>query len=259
MHVTRGRVKAQKPHPLRVVDQGVGGCTHKVLDQGVQRMSGRPNAGRSTSSTSLSPFDHTRPPHPGHNRRAAPTVRNSTSSAPSRGFAHLQYLHSPQSGHHLTHALMLALHQGYSFTRRVFTASDYGGPHPRSRGFPYPLSAHYSPLKSEEPVISGGCCGPAAEGQVYGMRRGQRFAGRVGGHDPQALLGRAGQTRRKASLLSGLRFTIKDHAPRKPSVAVLEMRGGVGGYGGCFGACACFAVLRTDRPDNTARSGPVAR
>ena len=221
-------------------------------------MSGRPNAGRSTSSTSLSPFDHTRPPHPGHNRRAAPTVRNSTSSAPSR-------VRSPPvsplppirpSPHTCAYA---CTPPGSSFTRGCVQASDYGGPHPRSLGFPYPLSAHYSPLKSEEPVISGGCCGPAAEGQVYGMRRGQRFAGRVGGHDPQALLGRAGQTRRKASLLSGLRFTIKDHAPRKPSVAVLEMRGGVGGYGGCFGACACFAVLRTDRPDNTARSGPVAR
>ena len=101
------------------------------------RRTRRPNAGRSTSSTSLSPFDHTRPPHPGHDGRDSPTVRTSTSRAPSRGSLTSSISTSPNPT--ITSHMRLCLHStGVLLSREVISASDYGGPHPRSRGFPTP-------------------------------------------------------------------------------------------------------------------------
>ena len=99
---------------------------------------GRPNTGRSTSSTSLSPLDHTRPPQPGHNGREPPTVRNSTTSAPSRGSPTSSNSTPPNPANTLHMRLYLHSTRGPPSLGDVFSVRLWRTPPPNPRIPPPP-------------------------------------------------------------------------------------------------------------------------
>ena len=126
---TRGSCSVNKPAP-----QALPGHSRRCFRH--PNRTRRPNTGRPAGSTSLSPFGSHPPPQPGHN---GDTGGGRTPGRGAAGGPHRDGLvHIPQSGHHLTHALMLTLHPGSSFTREAFTAPDYGRPHPPPPGSPPP-------------------------------------------------------------------------------------------------------------------------
>ena len=139
------------------VDQGFGGCTYKVLDQGVQRMSGRPNAGRSPPALPASrPLTTPAPRTPG--TTDGPSRRCGTPPArphPGVRSPPVSPLPPIRPSPHICAYLILALPPGVLLHSGSVSASDYGEPHPPIPRIPSPLSAHHSPLSSEEPVNQG--------------------------------------------------------------------------------------------------------
>ncbi len=127
----RGSCSVNEPAP-----QPLSGHSRRCFRQ--PSRTGRPNAGRPSRLYQPLALGPHLPPAPGARRTGTPDGADLHQQSPVQGFARLQYLHSPQSGHHLAYALILALHQGSSSLGKHFSASDYGGPHPRSRGFPTP-------------------------------------------------------------------------------------------------------------------------
>ncbi len=75
------------------------------------RRAGRPNEGRSTSSTTRVPFDHRGPPQPGHRGRGF-RQRTSTSTPPPRGSPTPQTSTSSNPTNTPAHARRIAFHRG---------------------------------------------------------------------------------------------------------------------------------------------------
>ena len=98
-------------------------------------------------------------PHPAAAPRTQPTGpadgADLHQQSPVQGFARLQYLYSPQSGHHLGYALMLALRQGSSSLGKQFQCPVMEGPTPDPVDSPAPSQAHPPPstLKSHIALI----------------------------------------------------------------------------------------------------------